>query len=100
MTGRRGEVARSRNGVLWRGRNRVGYRRPYHVQVYMPQVLWEAVKQQARREHRTASGWLAVQAEKALGWADTRTRSSGPRKDGTCDSLIKSPIQPPPKRED
>ena len=26
--------------------------------------------------------------------------SSGPRRSRTCDPLIKSPIQPPPKRED
>jgi len=70
MTGRRGEVARSRNGVEWRGRNRVGYRRPYHVQVYMPEVLWQGVKQQAERERRTASGYVQWTLEKALGWAD------------------------------
>ena len=70
MTGRRGEVAHSRNGVLWRGRNRVGYRRPYHVQVYMPEVLWQAVKQMAERERRTASGYVCWTLERALGWTD------------------------------
>jgi hypothetical protein len=40
------------------------------VQVYMPEVLWQAVKQMARRECRTASGYVCWTLEKALGWAD------------------------------
>jgi hypothetical protein len=38
--------------------------------VYVNAVLWAGVKTQARREHRTVSGYVCWTLEKALGWAD------------------------------
>jgi hypothetical protein len=36
----------------------------------LPAVLIAAVKVDARRQHRSSSGYVCVALEKALGWAD------------------------------
>ena len=46
-------------------RMRAGYMR---VAVYVPRVLWEAVRVEARRQHRTPSAYVIVALERALGW--------------------------------
>jgi hypothetical protein len=35
-----------------------------------PRVLVEAMRQDARREHRTPSAYVAVALERSLGWDD------------------------------
>ena len=38
------------------------------VAVYVPRVLWEAVRVEAEREHRTPSAETIVALERWLGW--------------------------------
>jgi hypothetical protein len=44
---------------------RKGYVR---IQAFVPAVLWDAARQDARRTHRSPSAYVIVALEKALGW--------------------------------
>ena len=46
-------------------RMRAGYKR---VAVYVPRVLWDAVKVEAERQHRTPSAEAICALEQWLGW--------------------------------
>ena len=61
-----GSAARKASHVRVRPRHvRPGYMR---VGVAVPKVLWEAVRVEARRQHRTPSACVIVALERALGW--------------------------------
>jgi hypothetical protein len=40
------------------------------VTCYLPRVLWQAARQDAARQHRTPSAYVAVSLERSLGWDD------------------------------
>src|SRR5262249_60248868 len=54
----------------------------------------------ARGARRNGSKVVANGGRRSGDAAQVVEKASGPRRDRTCDPLIKSPIQPPPKRED